>query len=95
MKATLSGLVAVTALVARAEHALPTLLGVSLGYVEARSVDPTLVFSGDFRFHLNRVFALAPEFSYWKKSQSSLSVTTSVEDLQFGVNVLGILPVTA
>jgi len=42
-----------------------------------RKTGNTLVFSGDFRFHLNGVFALAPEFSYWKKPQSSLSVTSS------------------
>jgi hypothetical protein len=97
MKATLSGLVAATVLVAAIPDARAadtgSSLGVSLGYVEARRVDPTLVFSGDFRFHLSGVFALAPEFSYWKKSQSSVSVTSSVEDLQFGVNVVAVLPV--
>jgi hypothetical protein len=94
MKAALGGL-AVAVLVCAAAppvRAADSSLGVSLGYVEARNVDPTLVFSGDFRFHLSGKFALAPEFSYWKKSQSSLSVTSSVEDLQFGVNLVAVLP---
>jgi hypothetical protein len=97
MRATIGGLVVATALVAAAPAAraadTASSLGVSLGYVEARRVDPTLVFSGDFRFHLGGVFALAPEFSYWKKSQSSVSITSSVEDLQFGVNAVAVLPV--
>jgi hypothetical protein len=72
-------------------RAVDSSLGVSLGYVEAKRVDATLVFSGDFRFHLTKLLALAPEFSYWKKSQSSLTLTSSVEDLQFGVNVVAVL----
>jgi hypothetical protein len=95
MKPALGGM-AVAALVCAATtpvRAADSSLGVSLGYVEARRVDPSLVFSGDFRFHLDGPFALAPEFSYWKKSESSLSVTSSVEDLQFGVNLVTVFPV--
>jgi hypothetical protein len=56
-----------TALLAAPEaFAVDSSLGVSLGYVEAKRVDATLVFSGDYRFHLSKVIALAPEFSYWK-----------------------------
>ncbi len=95
MKVALNGLAVATLLCAAMPQAraADSSLGVSLGYVEARRVDPTLVFSGDFRFHLSRTFALAPEFSYWKKSESSLSVTSSIEDLQFGVNLVAVLPV--
>jgi len=83
-----------TALLAAPEaYAVDSSLGVSLGYVEAKRVDATLVFSGDYRFHLSKVIALAPEFSYWKKSQSSVTLTSSIEDLQFGVNAVAVLPV--
>ena len=63
-------------------------LGVGLGYVKAKSVDATILYTGDFRFHLSRGFALAPEVSYWKKSSTSQAVTASVKDLQFGINAL-------
>jgi hypothetical protein len=95
MRAALRGLLAATILVATTTEAraADSSLGVSLGYVKPKSVDSTLVFSGDFRFHLNHVFALSPEFSYWKKSQSAVAVSSSVEDLQFGVNLVAVLPV--
>jgi hypothetical protein len=95
MRAALRGLLAASILVVvtSGARAADSSLGVSLGYVKPKSVDSTLVFSGDFRFHLNRVFALAPEFGYWKKSESAVAVSSSVEDLQFGVNVVAVLPV--
>jgi len=71
-------------------RAVESSLGVELGYVKAKAVDSTLVFGGDFRFHVAKAFALAPEFSYWKKSQSGLGITSSVEDLQFGVKAVGV-----
>lgn len=95
MTSALRGLLAATVLVAVTPSAMAadSSLGVSLGYVKPKSIDSTLVFSGDFRFHLNRVFALSPEFSYWKESQSAVGVSTSIQDLQFGVNLLAVLPV--
>jgi hypothetical protein len=63
-------------------------VGIGLGYVKAKNVESTILYSGDFRFHLSRGFALAPEISYWKKSATSAAVTASIKDLQFGVNAL-------
>ncbi|HVO09730.1 MAG TPA: outer membrane beta-barrel protein [Vicinamibacteria bacterium] len=70
----------------------PSSIGVELGYVKARQLDSTLVFGGDFRFGVASHLCLAPEFSYWKKSESSIAITSSVEDLQFGVNLVAVLP---
>jgi hypothetical protein len=63
-------------------------LGVELGYVDAKVPESTLFFAGDFRFHLAKSFALAPEFSYWKKSESAVGISSSLEDLQFGVKAV-------
>jgi hypothetical protein len=43
-----------------------------------------------FRFRVIRLFALAPEPSSWKKSESSLSISTSVEEsiTQGGLDVM-------
>lgn len=83
-------LVAATFALGTDARAVESSLGVELGYVKAKGVDSTLVFGGDFRFHLAKAFALAPEFSYWKKSQSGLGITASAEDLQFGVKAIGV-----
>jgi hypothetical protein len=97
MRSTLGRLVIAMALLAAAHSAgaadEASSIGVSLGYVAAKRVDSTLVFGGDFRFHLWSVVFVAPEFSYWKKSQSSATLTASVEDLQFGVNAIAVLPI--
>src|SRR5215471_1487945 len=74
---------------ARAADA-PATLGIGVGYVKAKSVDPTVFFGGDFRFPLSRHVAFSPEVSYWKKTTQSVSVATSVKDLQFGINVMGL-----
>ena len=74
---------------ARAADA-PSTLGVGVGYVKAKSVDPTISFSGDFRFHLGKHVAFSPEVSYWKRSAQGVGIAASVKDLQFGVNVLGV-----
>jgi opacity protein-like surface antigen len=63
-------------------------LGVGLGYVKAKGVEATILYGGDFRFHLSRGFALAPEISYWKRTATAQGVTASVKDVQFGVNAL-------
>jgi opacity protein-like surface antigen len=83
-------LATVTAIAAhgRDVHAAESSLGVGLGYVKAKGVESTILYSGDFRFHLSRGFALAPEVSYWKKSATAQVVTASIKDLQFGVNAL-------
>jgi hypothetical protein len=75
---------------ARAAEA-PSTVGVGVGYVKARSVDPTISFTGDFRFHLGTHVAFSPEVSYWKRSAQGIGVAASVKDLQFGVNVLGVV----
>ena len=79
---------------ARAADA-PSTLGVGLGYVKASSIDPTIFFSGDFRFHLGKHVAFSPEVSYWKKSAQNVVVEASVSDLQFGVNMLGVVRPTS
>ncbi|HEY7509357.1 MAG TPA: hypothetical protein VIG50_03845 [Vicinamibacteria bacterium] len=79
-------------LAARAEAAgVESSFGIALGYVKPKSIDATLWFNGDFRFHLAAPIALSPEFSYWKRSDSVSGVSTSLEDLHFGVNVLLVL----
>jgi opacity protein-like surface antigen len=93
MKPRLLVLVAATLLIASREvRAQGTSLGVGVGYVKASRVDATLVFSGDLRFHLSRGFAFEPELSYWKKSQTTGGITVSVDDLEFGINALLVLP---
>jgi opacity protein-like surface antigen len=72
-------------------RAAETSLGIGLGYVKAKQVDATILFTADFRFHLSRRFALAPEVSYWKKSAASIGISAAVKDLQFGVNALMVL----
>ncbi len=72
----------------REARARESSLGVGLGYVKAKSVEATILYGGDFRFHLSRGFALAPEISYWKKAATIQAVTASIKDLQFGVNAL-------
>lgn len=69
----------------------PPTLGVGIGYVRADSVDPTIVFAGDFRFFVSKNIALSPEISYWKKSSRSAGIAASLKDLQFGVNLLAVL----
>jgi hypothetical protein len=66
-------------------------LGIGLGYVKAQEIDSTVWFNADFRFHVSRSFAFAPEVGYWKKSVGVLGVNASVRDLQFGVNALVVL----
>lgn len=89
MKRGLIVLVAtITMLAGREARASESSLGVGLGYVKAKGVEATILYSGDFRFHLSRGFALAPEVSYWKKSATSGAVTASIKDLQLGVNAL-------
>jgi hypothetical protein len=75
----------------RQAHAVQSSLGVGVGYVKPERIEATLLFTGDFRFHLSKTFALAPEFSYWKKSQTALGVSASLDDLQFGANALAVL----
>ena len=70
---------------------VPSTLGVGVGYVKASSIDPTVAFSADFRFHLAKHVAFSPEVSYWKKSADGVLVAASVKDLQFGVNLLGVV----
>jgi hypothetical protein len=98
MRARIGGLALATAILAVVPAARAadsgSSIGVSLGYVKAKNVDSTLVFGGDFQFPLAGVLSLAPEFSYWKKSQSSVDITSSVEDLQFGVNLVAVLRVS-
>jgi len=72
----------------REARASESSVGVGLGYVKAKNVESTILYSGDFRFHLSRGFALAPEISYWKKAATIQAVTASIKDLQFGVNAL-------
>jgi hypothetical protein len=83
-------LTAVVVLGGRQAAATESSLGVELGYVKAKAVDSTLFFAGDYRFHLTDNFGLAPEFSYWKRSQTSLGLSASLEDLQFGVKAVGV-----
>lgn len=66
-------------------------LGLEVGYVKPKAMESGLFFAGDFRFHLSKVFALAPDLSFWKKSPTVLGVTVSVGDLQFGVNALAVI----
>jgi hypothetical protein len=98
MKSSLGRLLIATVVLAAAQSAraadYASSIGVSLGYVQAKGVDSTLVFGGDYRFPLARGLFLAPEFSYWKKSQSSVTLTASVEDLQFGVNAILAVPLS-
>src|SRR5437868_3922498 len=75
---------------ARAADA-PSTLGIGVGYVKAKSIDATIFFAGDFRFHLGKHFAFSPEVSYWKKSAQDVVVEASVSDLQFGLNLLGVV----
>jgi len=86
-------LTATLALLGRPARAGESSLGVDVGYVKANRVDATLFFNGNFRFHLSKRFAMEPEFSYWRKSQTALGFTASIEDLQFGANLLLVLPV--
>ena len=86
-------LAATLALLGREARAGETSLGIDVGYVKPKRIEATLFFNGNFRFHLSRRFALEPEFSYWRKSSSALAVTASLEDLQFGANLLAVVPV--
>jgi hypothetical protein len=70
---------------------IPSTLGVGVGYAKAKSVDSTILFSADFRFHLGKHVAFSPEVSYWKRSAQDVVVAASVSDLQFGVNLLGVV----
>src|SRR5438445_8866328 len=72
----------------REARARESSLGVGVGYVKAKGVESTILYGGDYRFHLSRGFALAPEISYWKKAATIQAVTASIKDLQFGVNAL-------
>ena len=95
MRRRLATIAAVVVLLAVGRPALasdpPPTLGIGLGYVRAKTVDPTIVFAGDFRFFLARNVALAPEVGYWKKSSRAVGIAASVKDLQFGLNVLGVV----
>jgi hypothetical protein len=82
-------MLAVSSQAARAAD-LPTTLGVGVGYVKAKTIDSTVFFDADFRFHFGTHFALSPEVSYWKKS-AQVVVEASVSDLQFGANMLGLI----
>jgi hypothetical protein len=90
MKRALIVLVAVTTMLApgRDARASEGSVGIGLGYVKAKGVESTILYSADFRFHLGRAFALAPGVSYWKKSATAHVVTASIKDLQFGVDAL-------
>jgi hypothetical protein len=70
---------------------VPATLGVGVGYVKASSVQATVVFGADFRFHLSKHFAVSPEVTYWKRSAPEVLVASSVKDLQFGANLLGVV----
>jgi hypothetical protein len=86
-------LIAVAALLwgAGTAAAAESSLGIGLGYVKPKDVESTLFLTGDFRFHLSNTFALAPEFTYWKKSQSAAGLTASLEDIQLGLNLVAVL----
>jgi hypothetical protein len=93
MRRTLiAGLLGVALLASgRAARAGDTSLGLEVGYLKPKGMESTLFFAGDFRFHLSKSFALAPNLSYWSKSPTVLGVTVSVGDFQFGVNALGVI----
>src|SRR5262245_5905870 len=67
-------------------------IGFAVGQADARSVGATLAFTGDFRFPVGSIFSLSPGFSYWKKTESSLEVTASVQDLYFGADIIAAVP---
>src|SRR5262249_35209100 len=73
----------------------PATLGLGVCYVKAKSVDATVFFGGDFRFPLHRHLAFSPEVTYWKKTIQLVGVASSVKDLQFGINVMGLFHPTA
>lgn len=88
----MAGLLAVALMApGRAARAGETSLGLEVGYVKPKGLESALFFAGDFRFHLGKSFALAPNLSFWKKSPTIVGVTFSVGDFQFGVNALGVI----
>jgi hypothetical protein len=93
MRRTLiAGLLGVALLASgRAARAGDTSLGIEAGYVDPKAMESTVYFAGDFRFHLSKSFALAPNLSFWKKSPKVLGVTVSVGDFHFGANALWVI----
>jgi hypothetical protein len=93
MKRRLVPVAVMTALLlgGRAAPAAENSFGVGVGYVKAKEVQSTIWFAADYRFHVGRSFAVAPEISYWKKSAAGLAVSASIKDLEFGVNALMVL----
>ena len=67
-------------------------LGIGAGQVKPQGVNSTVVLSGELRLGLSRHFALQPDLSYWKRSESVSGVSVSASDFSFGVTAVVLLP---
>jgi opacity protein-like surface antigen len=63
-------------------------LGLGAGVVDPQGVRTAPWFTANLRWALSKRVVIEPEAGYWKKSETSADLTSSVRDVSGGVNVL-------
>jgi hypothetical protein len=79
-------------LVAADARAQSSSLGIGAGVATPKDQDSTWWVTGNVRLPLGSILALEPEIGYWKRTDTVAGLDVSTEDLQFGGNLLFIIP---
>ncbi len=75
-----------------AAQAQESSFGIGAGPVDPQSLPRAVWFTANWRWKLRKNVVVEPEGGYWKKSESTPGVTSSVRDVSGGLNILYLVP---